>query len=175
MKIYAVRHAQTNFNKVRRLNDDPSVDVHLTEKGKQQAAKLSKKLSDLDFDAVYTSELPRTKQTAEIILNDKWKTIKKIVEPRFNDIRSGFDSQLVWVWFFNRAINFDDPGKRHGDNGESLEDAAERVQAGIDELIREKYENVLLVAHKHTLHQFQIRFKEKKGSATNADIHVFET
>lgn len=41
MKLIATRHAETNYNIKDLVNYDPSVDVHLTEKGIKQAAELA--------------------------------------------------------------------------------------------------------------------------------------
>jgi broad specificity phosphatase PhoE len=43
MKVYVARHAETNYNILGILNDDPDVDVYLTPKGIEQT-KLEVKL-----------------------------------------------------------------------------------------------------------------------------------
>ena len=67
MKLYLARHAETNYNIAKLANADPNIDVHLTEHGIEQAENLAELLKDVDYDIVYISELPRTRQTAEII------------------------------------------------------------------------------------------------------------
>lgn len=63
MKLIAIRHAETNYNVKNLVNYDPSVDVHLTEKGMKQATELAEQLKDFKFDRIYISRLKRTKQT----------------------------------------------------------------------------------------------------------------
>ena len=41
MKVYAVRHGQSNYNVIKMINDDPSRDVHLTGLGRNQSRAVS--------------------------------------------------------------------------------------------------------------------------------------
>jgi broad specificity phosphatase PhoE len=61
--FYLVRHGQSEAN-VRELF---GTDSELTEKGRMQAQDLSKQLREITFDAVFSSDRIRAKQTAEII------------------------------------------------------------------------------------------------------------
>lgn len=144
MKIILVRHAQTNYNILKLANADPSVDVHLSEEGIKQAENLAELLKDVDYDVVYISELPRTRQTAEII--NKYHDKELIVDPRLNDNKTGFESKPV-ADFLNAVESADDPWNAVFGDGESLNTAAERAQKFIDELRTKEYETVLVVTH----------------------------
>ena len=66
MKVYIVRHGQTLFNYLERVqgwSDSP-----LTEKGLEQAKAVANHLASVSFDAVYSSDLMRAIHTAEYIL-----------------------------------------------------------------------------------------------------------
>lgn len=63
--FYLVRHGQTDMN-VAGLLQGQSNSI-LTEKGKEQARQLAKELGDIHFDAVFSSDLVRAKDTADII------------------------------------------------------------------------------------------------------------
>lgn len=63
--FYIVRHGQTEWNVKRLLQGH--TDIPLTEKGKKEARQLAKKFRRINFDAVFSSDLLRAKQTAEII------------------------------------------------------------------------------------------------------------
>lgn len=63
-----VRHGQSSFNAERRIQGRCDESV-LTEKGRASARQLGATLSNLTFDAVYTSPLQRAKHTAEVILS----------------------------------------------------------------------------------------------------------
>ena len=64
--IYLVRHGKTEFNTVGRMQG--WIDSPLTEAGREVAVNLGKGLSEVPFDAVCTSGLGRTVETAELIL-----------------------------------------------------------------------------------------------------------
>ena len=61
--FYIVRHGQTLLNSLDRAQGES-----LTEAGKQMAADIGQKLKGVDFDAVYTSDMLRAVQTAELVL-----------------------------------------------------------------------------------------------------------
>ena len=97
MKLLFMRHGQTNYNVLGLCNDEPSQDVYLTELGKQQAYKVAEQIKDEKIDAIVVTELPRTRQTAEIINLDHHAPI--ITQPLLNDIRTGMDGQPVSEYF----------------------------------------------------------------------------
>ena len=61
--IYLVRHGESVANTQNRFG----LDTPLTELGATQASTLATTLADVDFDAVYSSNLLRARQTAEIL------------------------------------------------------------------------------------------------------------
>jgi len=145
MKIYLARHAETNYNLLKLNNADPSVDVHLTAKGIEQAENLSKTLCDADFEAIFISELPRTRQTAEIVNGTHYKPVT--VETRLNDVCTGFEGKPVAEWDTAVAATSEYwTAKFNG--GESMEAAVERVTAFMDGLIAQPYKSVLVVTHR---------------------------
>jgi len=73
MYIYLVRHGETEWNKRGLLMGHKNSP--LTEKGKMQAMELGKKLSDIPFDAVYSSDSERAIETTKIILDKQDHTI----------------------------------------------------------------------------------------------------
>ena len=66
VRFYIVRHGQTFLNSLDRAQG--WADSPLTETGKQMAADIGQKLKGIDFDAVYTSDMLQTVQTAELVL-----------------------------------------------------------------------------------------------------------
>ena len=65
--FYIVRHGQTLLNSLDRAQG--WADSPLTDAGKQTAVELGHKLKSIDFDAVYTSDMLRAIQTAELIMD----------------------------------------------------------------------------------------------------------
>ena len=71
VRFYIVRHGQTLLNSLDRAQG--WADSPLTEAGKQMVADIGQKLKGIDFDAVYTSDMLRAIQTAELILEANGK------------------------------------------------------------------------------------------------------
>ena len=63
LRIYLARHGETDWNAERRLQG--RTDTALNSKGRQQAAKLAERLKGIHLDAVYSSTLSRSRDTAE--------------------------------------------------------------------------------------------------------------
>ncbi len=63
--FYIVRHGETEWNVQRRLQGHGN--SALTKNGKQQIKALRTSLRDTTFDAIYSSDLARTQQTADIL------------------------------------------------------------------------------------------------------------
>ena len=67
MRVYLIRHGKKEKERV--LNFEGYPDMRLTEIGQKQAYLTGKHLSKISFDAVYSSDLVRANETAEIIKN----------------------------------------------------------------------------------------------------------
>lgn len=63
--IYLVRHAVTSHTGTKLTGW--MEDVHLTEEGVKQAEATAEQLADVDFAAIYSSPIDRTRETAEVI------------------------------------------------------------------------------------------------------------
>lgn len=74
-KIYLVRHGESEANARAAKGEDGNTAVMfdaqdgapLTEKGKKQAENLAKELQNVHFDAIFSSDLIRAKNTAEAV------------------------------------------------------------------------------------------------------------
>ncbi len=79
MKVYFVRHGQTEFN----ANDQyQPLDSSLSAKGRQQAQFVAKRLTDIQIDIILSSNLRRAVQTAEIINEELQKEHIQLQELR---------------------------------------------------------------------------------------------
>jgi len=65
MELYLVRHGLTAWNRKRICQGQ--TDVPLADEGRQQARALGRRLAEVDFDALWSSDLSRARETAEII------------------------------------------------------------------------------------------------------------
>jgi probable phosphoglycerate mutase len=151
MKVYLARHGQTNYNELQLCNADSSVDVHLTRLGIKQAGKLAESLKNVPLEAVYVSELHRTKQTAEII--SKHHKIALTVDSRLHDNRTGYEGKPVKD-YLDALYKAKDMWTVRLNDGESIEDVKQRVSSFIEDLKNKKYETVLIVTSQMVIQCF---------------------
>ena len=142
MKIYVIRHGETDVNlenKINSLNEDD-----LNQTGIMQAQEVGKKLQNIEYDFIISSPLIRTKHTAEL-LNIKNKKIS--FDDRLIERDAGvFTKQSLenidsddW-WNLNPKEDYKD--------AETVKNVLDRIYEFLDEL-KKKYqkETILLVTH----------------------------
>jgi broad specificity phosphatase PhoE len=146
MKAFFVRHGESLYNVKRLCNADPRIDVPLTAHGIRQAQVARARLAAKSLEAIYVSELPRARQTAEIIRRDH--ACPMIVDARLNDRRSGFEGRPIDEYLAAAAsdpLHFCAPG------GESYLDLKMRVIAFLEELAQFDAGAVAVVTHHEVL------------------------
>ena len=157
LKLYIVRHGETEWNVIKRFQGQ--LNTPLTEKGMEKLRKTGKKLENVLFDEVYTSELGRTVASAEIILNENngYKNnkleLQKLAE--LNEVYFGVWQGLTYEEVF---LKYPEEGNNYFYNvknykaenveAEKLEDALERFLKGINKIL-DSHEsgNILVVTH----------------------------
>lgn len=173
--IYFVRHGETYLNYYGRMQG--WANAPLTDRGITDVRRSGRGLKDIKFDAVYTSDLQRTVDTAEILLdeNDLTKTDMEIIlMPEFREIFFGsFEGEHGDVVYkevaehlgfktakklFKNANQFERMNAfKEIDSEGHAEDFMEfwlRVEEGLLRLInthRDTGETILLVAHGGTI------------------------
>ena len=167
MNLYIMRHGRTNYNELGLCNDDPSVDVHLNEIGKQQAQAAAEQLREVVLDRIIVSPLPRTRQTAEFVNQYHQASIE--VHPDIVDICTGFNGKAVGEYF---AAIAHDPLNARTKVGESLLDHKQRVSGFIHWLQGQPQENILVVAHEETVRVFVAHFEGNVPDEQLRDIHI---
>lgn len=176
MHIVCLRHGETNYNVAGLCNDDPRDDVHLTPRGIEQARTAGHALAHESFDRAFVSPLPRTQETARLVLGER--TVKLEVRPELNDIRTGFNGRPVAEYYAAIAhdkLNARVPGY------ESLMDHKRRVRGFIDWLVQQQAKQVLIVAHEETLRVFYAYFHPMDDRAMaalkfgNCEVLRFDT
>ncbi|MDR1615889.1 MAG: histidine phosphatase family protein [Syntrophomonadaceae bacterium] len=148
MKIFLVRHGITIWNMEHRYQGQS--DTALSEEGTKQARKAAEYLNGQNLQAIYSSDLSRCLQTAQII-SERIK-LDFIVEPRFREISFGVWEgltieearekypDLVHDWYHN-TLNFQVP------EGESFTQVMERSGKALDEIIRKNLASSAVVTH----------------------------
>ncbi|GEK91797.1 histidine phosphatase family protein [Alkalibacterium kapii] len=196
--IYFVRHGETYFNYYGRMQGWSNMP--LTENGIEDVRRCGRGLADVKFNAVYTSDLKRTQDTAEIILeeNGQSETIKMNPMPEFREVFFGsmegmygseaYDKVREHLGYetekelFNKT---DVPERMDAFRAIDPENHAEdfmmfwsRVEKGLIKLMdRHKYtgEKILLVAHGGTIRyilQNLIPDLDDTESLLNASVSV---
>jgi broad specificity phosphatase PhoE len=123
MKIFLVRHGESEANVAGIINDDPARPVALTDVGRNQAAAAAESLRGVFFTRAYASELLRARQTAEILL--RHRDCPLYVDARLNERKSGMDGQPVEN--FNGLVR-PDPVRIRPPQGESFLEQMERLR-----------------------------------------------
>ena len=152
LKLYIVRHGETEWNVIKRFQGQ--LNTPLTEKGIKKLKETGKKLENVLFDEVYTSELGRTVASAEIILNENngYKNnkleLKKLAE--LNEVYFGVWQGLTYEEVF---LKYPEEGNNYFYNvknykAENVEAALERFLKGINKIL-DSHEsgNILVVTH----------------------------
>jgi len=158
MIVYLARHAETNFNVLGWSNSDPTVDVHLTEKGITQAQELARALLQDPISVIFTSGLPRTFETAQYIAEGRRVAI--IQDTRIDDIHMGYEGEPVAKYHAALSAEPDIWAAKFND-GESMNELLLRIDDFIQDLYRQKatYTTVLIVSHFTVLQLIIARIK----------------
>ena len=153
-----LRHGESQWNLENRFTG--WVDIALSEKGKEEAARAGQKLKTILIDKVYTSVLQRAIHTCDLALQAAGK--KALPTQRDQALNERHYGKL-------QGLNKAETAKKYGDEqvhiwrrsydvappeGESLKDTAERTLPYFKKQILadlKKGQNVLIVAHGNSL------------------------
>lgn len=147
MKLYIVRHGETEWNTAKKLQGWKNSD--LTKKGIRGAKLLRKRLEDINFDFIYSSPQTRALETAEYIKKEDEKLIilDEIKEMGFGEWE-GLEKEKLEIQYREEYYNFwNKPHLYKTSGGESFEELYKRIEIGLNKIIKNGGENVLLVSH----------------------------
>lgn len=151
MKIYLVRHGETDWNLQERMQGQ--ADNPLNDTGRKQAQIVADKLREITFDAAFSSTLCRAAATAEIILGQQKDLLQKdarVMEIGFGPWEGEKISRVMNEAhplhnFFARPDRYFPP-----EGAESCFQLYERSEEFMDEVIfplEKQCQNVLIVGH----------------------------
>lgn len=129
IKVLATRHGESEHNIAGVVNGDPKKPFHLTAKGKKQVQHLAKKLKNKKFVAIISSEMPRTRQTAQEI--SKLTNIEVQVDKRLNDIKAGKLEGIPILEFRKITNNV----KKSVKGSETNKDLGKRLKSFLEDLL----------------------------------------
>lgn len=165
MKLYVIRHGQTNCNKENRYNCRYDEDINKI--GINQAEAASEKVAKLDIDLIICSPLIRTKHTAKIVNKNN---IPVIYDERLIEREGGvLTNTPIDDYYFTEYYNY--YSKNVVDGLETLPELFERVHSFLDE-IKIKYcnKNILLVTHGAVARTIQFYFQNIPQDGMLLDI-----
>ena len=143
--FYAMRHGESVFNQLDKLDSKGDKSNSLTDEGKRQVREAKKKVIELGIDLILTSPLLRTKETAEIL--SEGTGIGVVVEEKLREFNfGGYEAMMASdfrsIESIHKHLHERVPG------GESFKDGAHRFMQVIRNC-EEQYEGkkILLVTH----------------------------
>ena len=158
MKIYILRHGQTEWNRIKRMQGQ--TDIALNENGRELAQKVGETLGKLPFSRVISSPLQRAVETARLVLGGRKIPIE--TDARIGEISFGDYEGLSMInpdyplpdpdfhFFFDAPERYQAPPK-----GESIKQLIERTGDFLRELASsevtmtemQREERILLSTH----------------------------
>ena len=143
MKLYLVRHGQTDWNLEKRAQGRQNNS--LNEEGFRQAEELREKLKEYEFDICYCSPLLRARQTAEIAVDGRAQIVydDNLVERGFGTL----EGSLTDNWDFASLFQLDYSAP--GTGMETVREVFARSRKFLERVKSEQPEDakVLVVAH----------------------------
>lgn len=133
--------------------------VELNELGKEQALNLGNVNKDIKFDVIFTSDLIRAIDSANIA----FPNVKKIQDKRLRECNYGdLDGEDKKLIVYEDHIDVPFP------NGESLKDVEVRVQSFINDILKEyKGKTIGIVAHRAPQLAFEVITKNISWETAN--------
>jgi len=202
VKLYVVRHGETYLNRYHKLQG--WADSPLTEQGKAVAIVAGERLSHIAFDRVYTSDLGRTIETAELILkqNNHKQQLELCRLVQFREVffgsyegehvdrvvrqvaaEHGYHYETSREVFEQHSmseilafIKKSDPTS----DAENSEELQARIDQGIEHMLADgngEAATILLVTHGIVIRQLLDRYSnhpEHQGEVKNASVSVIE-
>jgi broad specificity phosphatase PhoE len=164
--ILLARHGQSDWNHSQRWQG--FADRPLTEVGRRQAVELAERLDGTELDAIYSSDLQRARETAEIVARTKGLTVETTPDLREVDVGSweGLSRAEAEERFpdgYGRWLQ----GGEGWDDGETYEQMSERVLSAIQRIAKAHAPGrVLAVAHGGSI-------RAVHAAALGVDVHSY--
>ena len=150
MKLYIIRHAETEYNR-KGIIQGSEVDSDINDVGESQANSFYEYYKNINFDKIYVSDLKRTFQTIRRF-TENGSSYEKLKE--FNEISWGVNqgksddledyARLIDTWL---AGNLDNKFEE----GESPNEMSVRLVKGFNKVLDDDHDTVLLCIHGRAL------------------------
>ena len=174
MKLFLIRHGESEANLA--FCYAGQSDTKLTEKGREQAAKIRPVLSSISFDRVYSSDLSRAVDTQEIAIPG----VEGIQTPLLREFDVGTLVGRDYVSFEKTAMETITKKRDYTEyGGESADMVCDRLKKFLSQLEENPCENVAAFAHNGVLicmlrNVIGTAFDYSSVRSGNCAIHVFD-
>ena len=164
--ILIARHGQSDWNQEKRWQG--YADRPLTERGREQAQALADRLSHIELDAVYSSDLQRARDTAAVVAESQGLELRQLPELREVDVGSwsGLTRAEAEERFPEGFAQWRD-GYPGWEDGETYEAMTDRVLRAVGEIAAEHESGrVLVVSHGGPI-------RAMHSAALGLDVHAY--
>lgn len=149
IRLYLIRHGETEWNRARRFQG--WTDIELSAEGEEQARLLGERFKKIKIDEIYASPLKRAVATAMPIA--KVQGIDVITKESFKEINFGeWEGMTAPEISAKYGKDFDDfivaPEKGVFPGDISFDKVTDRIKAGFEEVLEgKKDKNIVIVSH----------------------------
>jgi broad specificity phosphatase PhoE len=146
-KIILVRHGETDWNRIRRIQGSES-DTPLNETGQRQAEALAARLKDDKITAIFSSPLQRALRTAQTIAachQLEVTALPSLIEIKVGELEGRMASDLLTRFDEFLCGDGREKASRQPPGGETAEDVQKRAWATIVDLAAQQPEGTLVV------------------------------
>lgn len=147
--VYLIRHAEAEGNYYRRIQGH--WDGQITSLGMRQINALAERMKEIHLDALYSSDLSRTKTTATAIT--KYHDLALNTDKRLREVCMGVWEGMSWGdVIFADPVQYDyfsnDPASWHIEGGESWDHLQNRIYEAITDIAsRHDGQTIAIVSH----------------------------
>ena len=188
MKLYFIRHGKTEWNLEMRFQG-ASGDSPLLETSIDELKRLVKHLSNVKFDKIYSSDLPRACHSAEIIQSENQHQTDIVSTPELREWSLGhLEGREIarakatypqQMWAFRHDLSQFD---HQLFGAESVDQTTQRTISFVKSLKGKDFQNVLIVGHGANLTAsirrllgYETSLLRKYGGLANASVTILET
>ncbi|HEY4433038.1 MAG TPA: histidine phosphatase family protein [Candidatus Cybelea sp.] len=153
MLLTLIRHGPTEWNASRRFQGRTNVPLSPT--GRAHALAAAGALKSKKIDRIYSSDLQRALETAQIVGEPHGAEI--LTDERLREFDFGAWEGLTWVEIVTRNPHLYGLGSTAAkdytpEGGESFADVCERVGSFLDDLAAQRLQRAVVVTHAGALH-----------------------
>ena len=175
MKLFLVRHGETTGDVESRYGGN--YDDHLTDHGRKQLLETAKKLAGRDIQIIFTSNLIRAKESAEILSEQLGCEIETVegVEERNYGVLAGL-TKTEAMELYPEAVEAHMNPENTDPEGESFVDFQNRTLEAFKGIFSRNYSTVVVVSHggplKQVLKYVDLPIPEKIGDGEIIEVTV---